>query len=61
MNKLSIINSSASQTTLDELQVCDRISPDAVSLHSVHGLHGYWEVSSIAEVGKLIKQRRGGA
>nr|POF21663.1 aminoacylase-1 [Quercus suber] len=60
MNKLSLIDSPASQATLDELGVIDRIGPDAVSLHSVHGLHGSWEVSLIAEVGELIEQRRGG-
>uniref|UniRef100_A0A2N9HVB8 N-acyl-aliphatic-L-amino acid amidohydrolase n=1 Tax=Fagus sylvatica TaxID=28930 RepID=A0A2N9HVB8_FAGSY len=61
MNELSIIDSPASQTTLDELQVCDRINPNSVSLHSAHGLHGSWVVSMIAKVGELIKQKQGGA
>ena len=61
MNELSIIDSPASQTTLDELQVCDRINPNSLSLHSAHGLHGSWVVSMIAKVGELIKQKRGGA
>ena len=60
MNKLSLIDSPAGQATLGELGVSDRLGPDAVSLHSIHGLHGSWEVSLIAEVGELIEQRRGG-
>lgn len=56
MDTFSLFNGAAGQAALDELRIGDRVGPNSMFVHCVHGFHGSGQISLVAKLGEFMNQ-----